>query len=79
MSKNKELGSLLAFTGTCRMGLNPKTSVVNQYGQTHEVKNLFVADGAVFVSSLNQPTLTIIALALRTADFIADGMRRGDP
>lgn len=73
-----ENGGGLHASGTCRMGTEARTSVVNAFGQAHDVKNLFVADGAVFVSSLNQPTLTIIALALRSADFIADGLRRGD-
>ncbi len=73
-----ENGGGLHASGTCRMGTDEKTTVVNAFGRTHDVKNLFVIDGAAFVSSLNQPTLTIIALALRSADFIADGLRRGD-
>lgn len=57
--------------GTCRMGLDPKSSVVNSFGQSHEVKNLFICDGSVFVtSSGGNPTLTIQALATRTADYI---------
>ncbi|MBX7221948.1 MAG: GMC family oxidoreductase N-terminal domain-containing protein [Blastocatellia bacterium] len=70
-----ETGGGLHAAGTCRMGTDPKTSVVNPFGQTHDVKNLFVADASVFVSSLNQPTLTVMALALRTADCVAEQLR----
>ena len=50
--------------GTARMGNDPRTSVTNAFGQTHDVKNLFLADGSVFVSASNQnPTWTILALA----------------
>ncbi|MBL8149681.1 MAG: GMC family oxidoreductase [Blastocatellia bacterium] len=71
-------GGGLHACGTCRMGKDPKNSVVNSFGQTHDIRNLFVADASVFVCSLNQPTLTLIALALRTADFITEGLRYGD-
>lgn len=65
--------------GTARMGNDPKTSVVNKFNQAHDLKNLFVADAACFVSSSEKnPTLTILALASRTADYIADEMRRGE-
>lgn len=58
-------------SGTCRMGRNPYDSVTNEYGEMHHVSNLFVADSSVlpFIGGTN-PTLTIIALALRTADYI---------
>jgi len=57
--------------GTARMGDDPKTSVVDRWGRSHDVDNLFVADGSVFVTAgaLN-PTSTIQAIALRTADHI---------
>lgn len=63
--------------GTCRMGDDPETSVVDRFGRTHQVSNLFIADGSVVVtgSSVN-PAATIGALALRTADHIA-ATRRG--
>jgi choline dehydrogenase-like flavoprotein len=62
-----------------RMGDDPKTSVLNRYCQSHEVKNLFVADGAPFVSSPDKnPTLTICALAWRTAEYLAEEMRKGN-
>lgn len=65
--------------GTCRMGDDPEASVVNRYGQAHEVKNLFLADGSVFpTSTAENPTLTIIALALRQADYVLQQMATGD-
>ncbi len=61
--------------GTCRMGSDPTTSVVNGFGQAHEVKNLFIADGSVFpTSAAENPTLTISALAIRQAHYIVDQM-----
>jgi choline dehydrogenase-like flavoprotein len=65
--------------GTCRMGDNPKTSVLNQWSQSHDVKNLFVVDGSSFVSSGRQnPTMTIVALAMRASDYLAEQMRQGN-
>jgi choline dehydrogenase-like flavoprotein len=64
--------------GVARMGSSPKTSVLNQFQQTHDVKNLFVMDGAGFTSSACQnPTLTIMALAVRSCDFLLNEMKRG--
>jgi choline dehydrogenase-like flavoprotein len=58
--------------GTARMGDDPAASVVDRWGRAHDVPNLFIVDGSVFVNcaSIN-PTSTIQALALRTADWIA--------
>jgi choline dehydrogenase-like flavoprotein len=57
--------------GTARMGANPKTSVVNPYCQAHDVPNVFVTDGACWVSSgCQNPTLTMMALTLRACDYI---------
>jgi choline dehydrogenase-like flavoprotein len=57
--------------GTARMGSDPKRSVVDRWGRCHDVPNLFVCDGSVFVTSAAvNPTPTILALALRTADHI---------
>ncbi|MCY3801328.1 MAG: GMC family oxidoreductase [Chloroflexi bacterium] len=59
--------------GTARMGDDPADSVVDKWGRTHDVPNLFVVDGSVFVTCAPiNPTTTIQALALRTADWIAD-------
>jgi choline dehydrogenase-like flavoprotein len=61
------------------MGDDPKTSPLNKFCQAHEVKNLFVADGAPFVSNADKnPTHTIIALAWRTAEYLAEEMRKGN-
>ena len=63
--------------GVCRMGKDPRTSVLNQYNQAWEVKNLFVTDGSSFTTFPEKnPTLTITALALRTADSILEMKRR---
>lgn len=57
--------------GTARMGGDPATSVVNEWGRSHDVKNLFIIDGSVFVTSAGvNPTSTIQALALYIADAI---------
>ncbi|MFD5277590.1 GMC family oxidoreductase [Pseudarthrobacter sp. NPDC058362] len=59
--------------GTARMGTDPDRSVVNPWGETHDVENLFIADGSVFVTAgAVNPTNTIVALALRTADHIVE-------
>jgi len=65
--------------GTCRMGVSAKTSVLNSYCQSHEIKNLFVVDGSCFTTfSEKNPTLTIAALAVRGARYIAERRRRGE-
>jgi choline dehydrogenase-like flavoprotein len=61
--------------GTNRMSDKPRDGVVNKWGQTHDVKNLFVTDGSVFTTgAAENPTLTIVALALRQADYIVKEM-----
>ena len=63
--------------GTCRMGNDPKTSVINKDHRTHDVKNLFLCDGSSLVTSgRGQPTMTIEALAFRAADRITDLAKR---
>ena len=65
--------------GGARMGDNPKDSVLNSHCQAWDCKNLFVADGAPFVSLADKnPTLTIMALAWRTSDYIADQVKKGN-
>jgi choline dehydrogenase-like flavoprotein len=65
--------------GTCRMGNDPETSVVDRFHRSHEVPNLFICDGSSLVSSgRGQPTLTIQALAFRAAEHIAAFARRGE-
>jgi choline dehydrogenase-like flavoprotein len=65
--------------GTCRMGDDPKTSVINPDHRTHDVKNLFLCDGSSLVTSgRGQPTMTIEALAFRAADRITALAKRGE-
>ncbi len=65
-------GESIHELGTCRMGADPKTSVLNSFNQSHDVKNLFVMDGSAFVSGGSQnPTLTILALAMRSSEYLA--------
>ena len=72
-------GAVIHEVGGTIMGAAPAASVTNSWSQTWDVKNLFVADGAVFASNADKnPTLTIMALAWRTADRILDEMRRGN-
>jgi choline dehydrogenase-like flavoprotein len=57
--------------GTCRMGNDPKTSVVSSYCQTHDLDNLFITDGSVLVTDAGfNPSLTIQAVAFRAAEYI---------
>ena len=70
---------LAHLLGTCRMGDDPSTSVVDRYHRSHEVPNLFICDGSSMVTSgRGQPTLTIQALAFRAAEHIARFARRGE-
>ena len=63
--------------GTNRMSASASDGVVNQWGQAHDVKNLFVSDGSVFTTGgAENPTLTIVTLAIRQADYIAGEMGR---
>ena len=71
-------GQIIHELGTTRMGDDPSTSVVNKYCQAHDVKNLFIADGGPFVSQANKNcTWTILALSMRTSQYIADQRRAG--
>ena len=64
--------------GTCRMGDDPKTSVVNKFHRAHDVPNLFVVDGSNLVTGgRNHPTMTIQALAFRAADHIVRAAKAG--
>ena len=61
--------------GTCRMGASAKDSVCNSHGQTHDIANLFISDGSQFTSGgAENPTLTIVTLAIRQAEYIAGQM-----
>jgi choline dehydrogenase-like flavoprotein len=65
--------------GTCRMGNDPKTSVVDKYHKAHDVPNLFIVDGSVLVTGgRNHPTMTIQALAFRAAEHIVASAKKGN-
>jgi choline dehydrogenase-like flavoprotein len=72
-------GGSTHYLGTCRMGFDAGTSVVDPWCRSHDVPNLFIADGSVFVTGGGvNPALTIMALAMRTAAGIVDAFRRGE-
>ncbi|MFM9845400.1 MAG: GMC family oxidoreductase [Dongiaceae bacterium] len=65
--------------GTNRMSEKPKDGVVNKHGQTHDIKNLFISDGSQFTTgAAENPTLTIVTLAIRQAEYIADQMGKNE-
>ena len=72
-------GEIIHEAGTIRMGSDPKRSVLNKHSQAHEVKNLFVADAAPFVTNPDKnPTLTIMALSWRASDYLIELSKRGE-
>jgi choline dehydrogenase-like flavoprotein len=72
-------GASIHEVGTARMGRDAKTSVVDSYGRAWDVRNLFVSDGASFPSQgVQNPTLTMMALTARCAEFIVTALRRGE-
>jgi choline dehydrogenase-like flavoprotein len=65
--------------GTCRMGDDPKKSVLNKWNQSHDHKNLFVVDGASFTSGgWQNPTMTILSLSMRASEYLAGEMNKGN-
>ena len=75
----KPSASSVHLLGTCRMGNDPATSVVDRYHRSHDIPNLFLCDGSSLVTSgRGQPTLTIQALAFRAAEHIANFDRRNE-
>src|SRR5438132_2162425 len=65
--------------GTARMGRDPKTSVLNEHNQAHDVKNLFLTDGACMASSsCVNPSLTYMALTARACNYAVEQMKRGE-
>ena len=79
---NQRLGTpglCIHEVGTARMGDDPKKSVLNKFNQSWDVKNLFVTDGAAFVSQgCQNPTLTMMALTVRACDYIVDQHKKGN-
>jgi choline dehydrogenase-like flavoprotein len=70
-------GRIIHEVGVTRMGNDPNGSVLNQYCQAHDAKNVFVADGGPFVSNADKnPTWTILALSMRTAEYIAEERKK---
>lgn len=70
-------GAIIHEVGTCRMGSDPKASVVNSNGQVWDCNNVFLTDGAPFVSNADKnPTLTIIAIGWRTSDYAVDQVKK---
>ena len=70
-------GQIIHEVGTTRMGADAKTSVLNSNCQSHEVKNLFVADAGPFVSQAHKnPTWSILALSMRTSEYLLDEMKK---
>ncbi|MBM3725220.1 MAG: GMC family oxidoreductase [Acidobacteria bacterium] len=71
-------GAAIHEHATVRMGADPKRSALNGFCQMHEVKNVFVVDGAAFTTATEKnPTLTILALAWRSSDYLAEQIRSG--
>lgn len=71
-------GILIHEVGTARMGTDAKTSVLNSFNQAWDVKNIFVTDGACYVSSANQnPTLTMMAITARAMEYLAGELKAG--
>jgi choline dehydrogenase-like flavoprotein len=72
-------GEIIHELGTARMGNSPKTSVLNGFCQAHEAKNVFVTDGACFVTNPDKnPTLTILALSWRASEYLLDQAKKGN-
>ncbi len=80
--KNEQLaapGLCIHEVGTARMGSDPKKSVLNKFNQAHDAKNVFVTDGACFVSQgCQNPTLTMMAITARACDYIVSESKKGN-
>src|SRR5260370_18825416 len=72
-------GWIIHEVGTTRMGMSAADSVTDGFGKTWDIDNLVIADGGVFPSNAHKnPTLTIMALAWRSMDHLAERMGKGD-
>ena len=73
------MGSAIHEMGTARMGLDPKTSVLNKWNQVWDAQNVFVTDGAAMASAACQnPSLTYMALTARAANYAVEELKRGN-
>jgi choline dehydrogenase-like flavoprotein len=71
-------GATIRKMGTAHMGTDPRTSVLNQYNQAHDVPNLFITDGSAMASTATQnPSLTYMALSARAAYYAAEFLKAG--
>ena len=78
-SKPAPPGKGIHEMGTARMGNDPKTSVLNKWNQTHDIKNLFVTDGSFMVSSgCQNPSITYMAFTARAANYAVEQMKKGE-
>lgn len=72
-------GKIIHEAGTARMGNDPKQSALNKWNQAHDCKNLFVVDGAPFVSQADKNiTWTILALSMRASEYIVDQLKKNN-
>ena len=72
-------GNIIHEAGTVRMGNDPKKSPLNKFAQAHECKNLFNVDGGMFVSQGDKNiTWTILALSMRTSEYIVDQLKKNN-
>ena len=80
VDRSPQIGGFASHeVGTVRMGRDPKTSALNSFCQSREINNLFVVDGSCFTTFPEKnPTLTIAALAVRSARYIAEQKKKGD-
>ncbi|MCB0634011.1 MAG: GMC family oxidoreductase, partial [Lewinella sp.] len=71
-------GTVIHEMGTARMGRDPKTSVLNEWNQSHDIPNLFITDGSCMVSSPPQnPSLTYMALTARACNYAVEALKKG--
>jgi choline dehydrogenase-like flavoprotein len=78
-NNNPYLGRGIHEMGTARMGRDPKTSVLNQWNQVWDAKNVFVTDGSCMTSAACQnPSLTYMALTARAANYAVDALKKGE-
>ena len=77
--KGHAMGHGIHEMGTARMGSDPRTSVLNQWNQSHDLKNLFITDGSFMTSSACQnPSITYMAFTARAADYAVERLKRGE-